>query len=153
MSEFKRLTEWQSERKFILDSWSAINATRPWNSIYLIHGRIFPQKDPYCLSSFLIEIRIPPEYPFKIPEARFLDRIYHPSVDDVGTHCCCWFVRDTYRPTTRLTDLIEQIIDIIDNIDVQSHGNGSVCAEYQLNYDQFYEKALRCILDYGRSRF
>ena len=158
LRQIMKVKEWGSQKNFILDYCSSVTTTYNQESqnkaIPFIRGRIFPQKDPYCLSSFLVEIEFPPEYPFKPPEAKILDRIYHPNVDENGRHCCCWgFNADTWRSTIGLTGFIEGIIRIIDNVNVGDHGDTIRCAEYERNYDQFYEKALRCTLDYGRSRF
>ena len=118
---------------------------------FIIRGRIFPQIYPYCLASFLVEIKILPEFPFKIPEARILDRIYHPKVDERGDHCCCWeFI---WRPTSQLIDFIESMISVIDNVNLEDHGDKIRTVEYEHNYDEFYKKALRYTLDYGRPRF
>ena len=150
--------EWESEKKFLLDSWSTIDLAAESDSdtaiLPFIRGRIFPENDPYCCASYLIEIKFPQEYPFKAPEARILDPIYHPNIRENGRHCCCWgFTYETWSPAIQLTDFIKGVIRTIDNVDVDNHCNITCTTEYQNNYEQFYEKALRCVLDYGRPRF
>lgn len=121
----------------------------------IILGRIFPDKDPYCFASFLIEIKLPEEYPFKRPDARIVDRMYHPDVEKGGMHASHWNVDfdSSWRPTSSLVDFIKCILKVI-NLDSNSihYTNTEVGIEYQNHHDQFYEKALQCTLTYGRPR-
>ncbi len=135
------------------------NNTRPTQHLYgtdtaIIRGLILPEKDPYCLASFLIEIRLPSEYPFKMPEMVILDPIYHPNVKENGMHCCCWGLPggDEWKPTTSLIECIKALIHTIDYIGSQ-HFTFNACGnEYIINYQKFYEKALEYTLKYGRPR-
>jgi ubiquitin-protein ligase len=148
VNEIRKVQEWQSENKFILESWSH------HKSIPRIHGGIFPEREPYCFASFLIEIAFPFEYPFQPPETRILDAIYHPRAQKSGQGCSCWYpVNNMWRPTTSLIEYINIIIDVIDNFDLKRRCGGTVVVESASDYEQFYEKALRCTFDHGRPRF
>jgi ubiquitin-protein ligase len=120
----------------------------------VIRGRIFPKKDPYYLASFLIEIRLPEEYPFKVPEVIFLDPIYHPNVRKDGTHChCCGYwnsIGDMWKPTTFLIEIIKAVINTIDNPHFEHPQNEECANEYLNNYEKFYETALQYTLKHGR---
>jgi ubiquitin-conjugating enzyme E2 T len=120
----------------------------------VIQGRILPKTEPYCHASFLIEIRLPSEYPFKEPYVTIRDPIYHPNIDESGRHCCCWGFSqyEGYTPTTLLADIIEGVIRVIDNPDC-SHSCNLQCQEYQNDYQTFYKKALKLTLLYGRPRY
>lgn len=122
----------------------------------VILGRILPEKEPYCFASFLIEIQLPTEYPFKRPEVIILDPIYHPNISGRGRHCCCWGLKEkSYQPwrlTTLLTDCIKAVINVVDNIDSNHFTSGEFADEYENNYEKFYETALKYTLKYGRPR-
>jgi ubiquitin-protein ligase len=119
----------------------------------VILGRILPEKEPYCFASFLIQIKIPPEYPFKQPEAIILDPIYHPSVMDDGSHCCCWRSDgESWKPTTTIIEFIKVIIHTIDDPNFGHPCNEEIANEYRNNYEKFYETALQYTLKYGRPR-
>ena len=57
-----------------------------WNKQlgFIIIGRILPSLGVFQQAAFQIELKLPPEYPFKAPDIRFLTKIYHPCVDDRG---------------------------------------------------------------------
>ena len=170
--ELSQLARLEMENKFILEQSTmghfGLNQTPPrFNNTtvpaiscrqdsQVIRGRILPKSEPYCRASFLVQITLPPEYPFRAPELIFSDPIYHPSVDESGKHCCCWFFgnADTFNPTRNLTQLITCVLDIIDNIHPSSdHMVLERAAEYRSNHSRFYQKALKQTLSYGRPRY
>ena len=152
MNEFKKLIEWEPQKKFLLDSWPIISGFPTYSLSHLIRGRIFPEKDPYCFASFMIEIRLSPEFPFKLPTARIVDRMYHPNINDDGSHCCEWgFSSDSWCSTFSLVEFIEGVLKVI-NLDFDHNSNPEVTDEYQNQYEKFYEKALQYTLTYGRLR-
>lgn len=124
--------------------------------INIIRGRIFPQTEPYCRASFLIEIKLPRDYPFKMPIVVFLDPIYHPKVDKYGRQCSCWDVDlwDRWSPAYSLTDLVLSAIRLIDS-DPGDHNccNYEWAQQYHHNREIFYKTALHLTLSYRRPRY
>ncbi len=156
-NELNKIKNWESEKKFILEYGSIFGkqkSVQNLNNAGIIRGRILPEKDPYCFASFLIEIKFPSEYPFKMPEIRFLDPIYHINIMNNGKLCCCWGREyDTYLPTTSLVDFIKSLIETVNRPDLNRCTDSERATEYQNNYEAFYEKALRCTLNTGRPRY
>ena len=152
LTELRKLIEWESEKKFILDSWPFTSGFPTYEMSHLIRGRIFPDKDPYRFASFLIEIDLSLEFPFKPPMVRIVDRIYHPYIKENGGLCCKWeFDFDAWRPTTSIVDSIKHVLKVI-NLDCDHSHHSEVAIEYHNDYEKFYEKALQCTLTYGRPR-
>ncbi len=125
--------------------------------MFIIQGRVLPTMEPYCRASFLIKIKLPREYPFKIPEVIILDPIYHPNVVE-GVHhkCYCNEHRlhiQQYSPSTPLKHYIEAAIHAISIFPkFEQSINAEVAKEYRDNPQRFYEKALRLTLSYRRPR-
>lgn len=46
-----------------------------------------PNNSTYQDLKFKLHIKIPKEYPYKLPAVVFLTKIFHPNVDDVGNIC------------------------------------------------------------------
>jgi len=122
-----------------------------------IQGRILPQTEPYCRASFLVEITLSHEYPFKEPEVLFLDPISHPHIHDWGGYCRHYSNTGSYEPykqTTSLSDFIMGVINIIDSEPGFRYcSDPGRIAEYQRDYQTFYKKALELTLSYGRPRY
>jgi len=122
----------------------------------ILKGRIFPNTEPYCHASFLIEIVIPKEFPFKPPDVFFVDPIYHPSVDERGYHCRnCWNIvgGEGWKPTMSLAAFIETTIRNIDSISETSrYVNRALFEEYLTDRQTFDKNTLKYTLSYGRPR-
>eukprot|EP01059_Diplonema_ambulator_P036203 TRINITY_DN8947_c0_g1_i2.p1 TRINITY_DN8947_c0_g1~~TRINITY_DN8947_c0_g1_i2.p1 ORF type:complete len:171 (+),score=26.45 TRINITY_DN8947_c0_g1_i2:63-515(+) len=43
-----------------------------------------PENSPYENGVYLLDIRIPEQYPFKPPKVKFLTKVYHPNIDSEG---------------------------------------------------------------------
>lgn len=155
-TEFMKLKKWESEKKIILEYGLASDIQKSmqnWNEPFNIYARILPEKDPYCLASFLIEIKLPPEYPFAMPQITFIDPIYHINIMNDGRLCCCWGTAATFRPTTSLVDLLNSFIEAVNRPTIDHCTDSNRSIEYQDNYEQFYEKALQLTLNKGRPRY
>ncbi len=175
-AELRKLKKLESESKFILDSFPGeqlfytnkppprFNNSRmiqrpSRQNMTIIRGRILPETEPYCRASFLIEIALPQEYPFKCPEVTFLDPIYHPNVEESGACCGCrcgfgFATAEVYKPTTSLSGIITTIIENIDSpFTGQKAHNRERLAEYHHNYQTFCKKALESTLSFGRPRY
>ena len=152
-----KLKKWESEKKFILEHGSTSGmekSAQNSNETHIIYGRILPEKEPYCFASFLIEIKLPPEYPFRMPQITLIDPIYHINIMDDGRLCCCWGTAyDTFQPATSLVDIIKSFIEAINRPNLNHCTDPSRASEYQSNYENFYEKALRLTLNKGRPRY
>lgn len=135
---------------FLVDNWCNphwwYESSHLWTDFFLKKIRIVCPR-------FWLKSKFYQDTHSKYLKQRFLIAYTTPIVGEEGKHCCCcWSVDGTWKTTTRLTDLIHQIINIIDNIIIKSHDDKSRCEEYEHNGDQFYEKALRCTLNNGGSR-
>lgn len=103
-----------SGEKFLLEQSPIDNP-----SSNLIVGRIFPNSNIYNKGSFRIELALPPEYPFKPPDVRFITPMHHINVDSMGKICLrILSSADGYRPITSLSDIVKEIIKLIDNPDI-----------------------------------
>ena len=63
-------------------------------------------------------------------------------------------MNEEYRPTTRLIDIIDNIISSIDDRPDYIHSLNKECSEeYRNDFNTFYKKALEMTLSYGRPRY
>ncbi|CAF1491463.1 unnamed protein product [Adineta steineri] len=170
--EIMVLKQWESKKTFILDFCSMFHDdedddeplpkfsyTPPITRLldipnnFVILGRILPSNDPYCFRSFLVRLTFPPSYPFNPPIAHILDPFYHPNVQLDGGHRYYWeYSVNNWSSRITLLHFIEGIIKTIENPDLNHPCDQSIANEYRNNYKEFYDKALKYTLKYGRPR-
>lgn len=134
--------------KFILDK-SPVDDP----SANIILGRILPNSNIYNQAAFQIEIKLPPEYPFKAPELRFVTKIYHPNVDDQGKICVDVLnSNETFKPTTSLTEVVKAVVTLIDHPNIDHALTPEIAAQYTSKRSEFDRKALEMVKAHGLPR-
>jgi ubiquitin-conjugating enzyme E2 N len=75
----------QETQRLISEPVTGINAT-PYadNLRYFAVAIEGPSESPYQGGVFQLELFLPSDYPMSPPKVRFLTRIYHPNVDQLG---------------------------------------------------------------------
>ncbi|CAF0980484.1 unnamed protein product [Didymodactylos carnosus] len=115
-----------------------------------ITGRVLPNSEPYSEGEYRIEINLPPDYPFKAPEVRFLTEIYHPDVElPDGKICLELLSVEKWLATTSVVDIVKAVVDMIDKPKLDNPLNTVMALEYKNNPAQFREKAAEYIKKYA----
>ncbi|CAF2651454.1 unnamed protein product [Rotaria sp. Silwood2] len=124
---------------------------------FLIYGYILPRAFPYKYGSFKIKLRLPYEYPFRMPEVIFLTQIYHPQIQYCGkelvSYCCerC----ENWVSTMNLAKWIERVVDKIDQTNPDSFSNPrnfAAQSHYFQNRDDYWRTVINMIEKYSYRR-
>jgi ubiquitin-conjugating enzyme E2 D/E len=101
-----------------------------------------PPGTPYEGGIFRVEFIIPPEYPHKPPNLTILTPIYHMNVDAKGKACMDLLRDEAWAPTTRLSEIFEQVLSMLANPN-PGHAERVEMAQEYLNDKPKYEKTVR----------
>jgi len=69
---------------------------------------------PYKGGTFHFKLDMPQNFPFKAPSVKFTTKIYHPGIDE-GGNICVSILRDEWKPTVSLHDVLTTIQEKVNN--------------------------------------
>lgn len=73
---------------------------------------IGPPGTPYEGGLFRLEVRFPPDYPFKPPRCRFLTKIYHCNINSEGG-ICLDILKDQWSPALTISKVLLSICSLL----------------------------------------
>lgn len=71
-----------------------------------------PCDSPYQGGVFTLNIKFPPNYPFKPPKVTFVTRIYHPNINSAGG-ICLDILKDHWSPALTISKVLLSICSLL----------------------------------------
>jgi ubiquitin-conjugating enzyme E2 D/E len=95
-----------------------------------------PDDTPYAGGVFIVDMRIPFDYPLKPPECLFTTKIYHPNVTARGQICLDLLKKD-WNPGQSIAKVLNALRDLLKNPDAGNALEAEIAHQYRKDRGAF----------------
>lgn len=103
-----------------------------------------PDDSDYKNGVFLLDIKIPPEYPYKPPKCKFKTKILHPNINETSGEICINILKKDWNPTYTISNILVGILALLYNPNFKNPYCGTAKRLHEKNdKDEEYKKTIQ----------
>lgn len=107
-----------------------------------------PEDSPYSGGLFELNIKFPPDYPFKPPQISFKTRIYHPNINKSGG-ICLDILKDAWSPALTISRVLLSISSLMTDPNPDDPLEPDIANIYKTNRAKFEADAREATMKYA----
>lgn len=109
-----------------------------------------PHDTPYVGGHFIVDIKIPPDYPYKPPKMQFDTKIWHPNVSSQTGVICLDILKDEWSPALTIRTALLSLQALLCNAEPDDPQDAVVAAQYKSNREEYNATAAQWTQQYAR---
>ncbi|KAK6100289.1 Ubiquitin-conjugating enzyme family protein [Brugia malayi] len=74
---------------------------------------LLPDRWPYNIGGYKVEIEFTKEYPFQPPKIKFLTKVYHPNIDEKGEVSLAMALNENWKPSVKIDQLLTALTELL----------------------------------------
>lgn len=100
-----------------------------------------PEGSPYDGGTFIVDIQIPPDYPYKPPKMKFDTLVWHPNVSSQTGAICLDILKDEWSPALTIRTTLISLQALMCSPEPDDPQDAQVAAQYKNNPEQYVATA------------
>ena len=109
-------------------------------------------KGPYEGGTWKLHVELPESYPYKSPSIGFVNRIFHPNVDEAAGSVCLDVINQTWSPMFDLVNVFDVFLpQLLLYPNPTDPLNGEAAALMMRNPSQYAQRIRDCVAKYAQN--
>ena len=104
----------------------------------------------YQGGTFIIDIAIPPDYPYKPPKMRFDTKIWHPNISSQTGAICLDILKDEWSPALTIRTALLSLQALLCNPEPDDPQDAVVASQYKNNRELFNSTARAWTVEHAK---